>query len=312
MTDERQVWINGRMMPESQGSISFRDLGLVYGEAVFDTSRTFGGRIFRLSDHIDRLFESLRYVRIDPGLSKSDLAAATEDLVRRNLKVLRPGEDYWVTQRVTAGRRALDGEPGVAIGATVMIECTPLPLRARAVYFRDGIDAVVSARPKIAPAALSPRAKTTNYLNMMLAQTEAAARRPGAWAIMMDVNGNLAEGAGNNLFIVSKGKVVTPSDAFVLPGVSRQVVLELCASSGIPVEIGEVDLHRAMTADEAFFTSTSLCACPVRSLNGVPYAAGAPGPVTRSIMDLFAAEVRFDYVGQYLAFLSEGPASTGL
>ena len=112
------------------------------------------------------------------GEGASDmLIAATEALVAENVKVLREGEDYWVTQRITAGIRALDGEPETATGSTVIIECTPLPLRARARYFRDGIDAVVSARPKIAPEALSPQAKTTNYLNMMLAQAEASAGR---------------------------------------------------------------------------------------------------------------------------------------
>mgnify|MGYP003542296533 CR=1 FL=1 len=117
---ERQVWINGRMVPESQGFISFRDLGIIYGEGVFDTARTFGGRLFRLSDHIDRLYDSLAYARIDPGMTKAEMTAATEEVLVANLPVLRPGEDYWVTQRVTAGIRALDGEPQSATGATVI------------------------------------------------------------------------------------------------------------------------------------------------------------------------------------------------
>ena len=309
---ERQVWINGRMVPESQGFISFRDLGIIYGEGVFDTARTFGGRLFRLSDHIDRLYDSLAYARIDPGMTKAEMTAATEEVLVANLPVLRPGEDYWVTQRVTAGIRALDGEPQSATGATVMIECAPLPLRARARYFRDGIDAVTATRPKIAPHALSPRAKTTNYLNMMLAQAEVADIVPGGWAIQLDDRGNLAEGPGNNVFFVKDSKVYTPSDEVVLAGVSRQVVNEICGKSQIPLVIGDVTSVMAAGAEEAFFTSTSLCACPVRSLDGRILPGGAPGPVTRRIMEAFAAEAGFDYVGQYLAFLSDAPAQGGI
>jgi branched-chain amino acid aminotransferase len=309
---ERQVWINGRMMPESQGFISFRDLGIIYGEGVFDTARTFGGRMFRLADHIDRLYESLAYARIDPRMTKGEMTAATETLLDANLPVLRQGEDYWVTQRVTAGIRALDGEPQSETGPTVMIECSPLPLRARARYFRDGIDAVTVTRPKIAPDALSPRAKTTNYLNMMLAQAEGAEAHPGAWVIQPDHRGNLAEGPGNNVFFVSGGKVYTPSDDYVLAGVSRQVVIDICSTHQIPLVIGDVTPAMAAAADEAFFTSTSLCACPVRSLDGRVLPGGAPGPVTARIMEAFAAEVGFDFVAQYLAFLSDAPAQGGI
>ncbi len=276
------------MTPESQGFMSFRDLGIIYGEGVFDTARTFGGRMFRLADHIDRLYDSLAYGRIDPGMTKAGMTAVTEEVLAANLPVLRPGEDYWVTQRVTAGIRALDGEPQSETGATVMIECAPLPLRARARYFRDGIDAVTAKRPKIAPDALSPRAKTTNYLNMMLAQAEVADIVPGGWAIQPDHRGNLAEGPGNNVFFVKDGKVHTPSD---------DLCAGRCQPSGrdrdlrrAPDSAGDRrrDPAMAAAADEAFFTSTSLCACPVRSLDGRVLPGGAPGPVTRRIMEAFA------------------------
>lgn len=307
---ERLVWIDGALVPEHAASVSVRDLGLVYGDAVFDTARTFGGRIFRLAEHIERLWDSLAYVRIDPGMTRAEMSAATEALVAANAPALRPGEDWWVTQRVTAGRQHLDGEPNPAPGATVIIDVVPLPLRARAPYFRDGIPAVIAARRKIAPDALSPRAKTTNYLNMQLAQREVSAQAPGAWALMLDAAGDIAEGAGCNFFVVKDGAVLTPPADFVLPGVSRQVVIELCAGLGIPCREARVPRHLALTADEAFFTSTSLCACPVASLDGRRYPAGVPGPVTRRIMEAFAAHVGFDYVAQYLRFLgTEGPVT---
>lgn len=306
----RDVWVNGAFLAEEAATISVRDLGLVYGDGVFDTARTFGGRLFRAADHVARLYESLAYVRIDPGISPQAMLEATEVLVARNAAALRTGEDWWVTQRVTAGLQRLDGEPAPRAGATVIIDCTPLPLRARARYFQTGIDAVVAARPKIAPDALSPRAKTNNYLNMTLAQREVEAEHPGAWALMRDAEGNLAEGAGCNFFAIKDGVVHTPSDRFVLAGVSRAVVLEICEALGIPAHVGTVPDELAFTADEAFFTSTSLCLCPLRRLGGHEFPSHHP--LTRRIMEAFKREVGFDFEAQYLAFASQAGGETGL
>lgn len=311
-TSTRLAYINGRILPETEASISIRDMGVVYGDSVFDTARTFNGVIFMLEAHIDRLFESLDYTRIDPGMNKLAYIQATNDLVERNLPMLRDGEDYWVTIRVTSGLQTLDGEPPIHTGSTIIIDCIPIPLRARASFFVNGIEAIVADRCRIAPEALSPNAKTNNYLNMMLAQKEVSAEQPGSWALMCDREGNLAEGAGCNFFIVRDGVVYTPTTEFILAGVSRQVVIELCEEMGIALRESNVSLEQALSADEAFFTSTSLCACPVASINGSAYNAGIPGPVTRRIMDGFAARVGMDYIAQYKKFLSENITGTGL
>jgi branched-chain amino acid aminotransferase len=311
-TNTRLAYVNGRILPETEATVSIRDMGLVYGDSVFDTARTFEGKVFMLEAHIDRLFASLDYARIDPGMDKPAYIQATNDLLERNLPMLRDGEDYWVTIRVTSGQQALDGEAPLQAGSTIVIDCIPIPLRARASFFVNGIAAVVSERCRIAPEALSPNAKTSNYLNMILAQKEISAEHPGGWALMCDREGNLAEGAGCNFFIVRDGVVYTPTIEFVLAGISRQVVIELCGEMGIPLRESNVSLEQALSADEAFFTSTSLCACPVASVNGSAYAAGIPGPVTQRIMDGFAARVGMDYVAQYKRFLSSKIASTGL
>ena len=308
----RVVLVNGQLVPEGEATISVRDMGLVYGDSVFDTMRTFGGRPFKVEEHVDRLFDSLAYVRIDPGLSKGEFVAATNRVVEANLPALREGEDYWVTIRVTGGRMTLDGEVRGNQGATVIIDCIPLPLRSRAGYFRDGIHAVVPARRRIPPDALSPNAKTNNYLNMMLAQREVNALQQGAWALMCDQTGNLAEGAGCNFFVIKDGTVLTPTTEFVLAGVSRAVVIELCAKLGIPLRETAVSVQAAMTAQEAFFTSTSLCVCPVASLNTAAYPGTLPGPITGQIIEAFADYVEFDFVGQYLRFAEGGPANPGL
>ena len=307
---ERVVYLNGEIVPESRAAISFRDTGFVYGDAVFDTARTFGGKPFRLGDHIDRLYETLAYVRIDPGLTKTEMMSWTEEVVARNAPLLEPDQDYWVTQRVSRGVSPVDGEIPDRTGPTVLIECMPLPLKARASMFRDGIDAVVASQIRTPPTALSPAAKTNNYMNFMLAQREVGSFAAGAWAVLLDQNGNLCEGPGCNIFLIKDGVVSTPTPDFILCGVTRQVVIELCRDNGIELVERNLSLHDAAVADEAFFTSTSLCICPVRSLNGQNFPA-MPGPMTTRLTSLFADLAGFDFTAQYLANLGNQDTGTG-
>ena len=310
--NQRVAYVNGEVVPEMEAKISIRDAGLVYGDSVFDTARTFNGQLFRLEEHVDRLFQSLRYSYIDPGMSKQEIIDITNSLVTTNNQFLRDGEDYWVTQRITTGMQKLDGEPSGQTGPSVLIDCIPLPLRARARYFRDGIEAAVAERKRIPPEALSANIKSNNYLNMMLAQREVQQQHPSAWALMCDTHGDIAEGAGCNYFMVKDENVFTPTREFVLPGISRQVVFEICQNLGIPVNEQSITVQQALDADEAFFTSTSLCICPVKSLNQNTYPGGIPGNITQQITDAFSKLVNFDFVGQYLNFLSDSDGSTGL
>ncbi|MGI9336090.1 MAG: aminotransferase class IV [Gammaproteobacteria bacterium] len=309
---ERKVYLNGQYLPESAANISFRDAGFVFGDAVFDTARTFKGELFRLDAHLDRLYATLDYARIDPELTKRDLAGITEQVVAMNRRLLDPNDDYWVSQRISRGNTPVDGEPAVREGPTVVVECTPLPLRGRARFYLDGIDAVIPARVRVAPEALSPNAKTNNYMNMMLAQREVSAVAPGAWALMRDRDGNLAEGPGCNVFLVTDGELTTPTTEFVLPGISREIALELARGAGLSVREQSISPAAAKRADEAFFTSTSLCICPMRSLDARVFPAGVPGPVTRRLMQGFSELVGMDYVEQYTRYATERAALAGI
>ncbi len=301
---ERVAYFNGRIVPETEVRVPFRDRGFKYGDAVFDTTRTFGHRIFKLEAHVDRLYRSLRYLRIDPGLSPERMMEITQEVLRQNLRVLPPDEDYWVTQRVSRGLDAHDRPGWETSGPTVIVECLPLPLRERARLFRDGIRVLVPSVRRVPPQCLSPRAKTHNYLNLVVADLEVRDRDPEAWAILLDLDGHLAEGIGSNLFLVRDGTVYTPRGEFVLGGISRETVVELARALGIPLVEKDLDLYDAYNADEAFLTSTSLCICPVRSINGVELRAGqVPGPLTRRLTDAYRELVDFDFVAQYLKHL---------
>jgi len=303
---ERVAYFNGRILPENQVLIPFRDAGFIYGYAVFDTLRTFRHELYKLDEHVARLFRSIAYLGLEPDLGPDDFVEITKDVVARNVPLLDSDDEYWVTQRVTLGQQQAGSWKN-----TVIIECKPLPLVERAPYFRDGIDAVVSNIRRTPPEALSPRAKTHNYINLLLADREVKAQNPGAWGILLDTNGNLCEGLGSNIFLVKDGVLHTPRERFVLPGVSRSVVLELAAKIGIAAEETDLDLFDAYSAEEAFMTSTSLCMCPIRSINGRALSCGSiPGPTTQALIDAWSEELGFDFVAQYLRRLQVAAGQT--
>ena len=302
--NERIAWFNGRFVPESQVLVPFRDRSWIFGDGVFDVARTFKGRVFRLEEHVERLYRSLKALRIDSGLPSDEMVRISHEVIERNRHLLGPDDDYWVAQRVSRGVQKVDGDNWDHYGPTVIVECMPLPLKARARLFRDGIDVIVPSVRRTSPDALTPRAKTHNYLNLISADLEVHARDPEAWAVLLDVNGNLCEGLGSNIFVVRGGRLLTPLERYVLPGVSRQTVIDLAAEIGIPFAEVDLDLYDAYTADEAFITSTSLCLCPVRSVNGTGIGDGPlPGPLTRRLRDAYTDLVGLDFTAQYLAHL---------
>ena len=302
--NERVAWFNGRMVRESKVMIPFRDQGFLRGDAVFDMTRSFNGKAFRTEEHVARLYRSLKYLDIDPGLSQAEMATVSEEVLARNRHLLGPGEDYWLAQRISRGVSRVPGDNWDHYGPNVIVDCVPLPLRERAKHFRDGIDVVTPSLRRTPPDSLSPRAKMHQYLNLVLADREVKAQNPDAWAVLLDVNGNLAEGQGSNIFLVRDGRLTTPRERFVLPGVSRQATIDLARQLGIPFAEQDLDHYDAYTADECFLTSTSLCICGVRSLNGRTFGAGrVPGPVTQRLTDAYKEMVGCDFVAQYLARL---------
>ena len=298
---ERIAYFNGAYVRESQVLVPYRERSFLFGDGAFDLTRTFNHRIFKLERHVDRFYRSMRALRLDAGMSPEAMIGITETVLDRNRHLLGPGDDYWVGQRVTRGVMKVDGDRWDHYGPTVIVECLPMPLAERAHYYQDGIPVVVPSIRRTPPDALTPRAKSHNYLNLILADLEVRAQNPNGWAILLDHNGNLCEGLGSNLFLVRDGELLTPRENFVLPGVSRETVIELAAVLDIPCREADLDLFDGYNADEAFITSTSLCICPVSSINGVAIGRGEVfGPVTRRLADAYAELVDCDFVRQYL------------
>ena len=312
LANERVAYFNGKIVPEHEVRIPVRDSSGLYGDGAFDMTRSFGGKIFKLKEHMERFYRSLKYLRLDPGVTPDRMIAISEEVFERNRHMLGPDGDYWIGQRVSRGVKEVAGDNIDYHGPNVVVECSPLPFRQRASLFKDGIKVMIPSHRRTPPESLTPRAKTHNYLNLIVANQEIAAIDPSAWAILLDINGNLCEGLGSNIFIVKDGEIFTPRAKFVLPGVSRQTAIDLAQAAGITLIEADLDLYDAYNGDEVFITSTSLCLCPVVSVNGVHI--GPPGqvwgPITKQLVDAYIRFVNFDFVGQHMKFYDEKVVST--
>ena len=299
---ELYTYVNGEIVPDSEAKISVHDSGFTSGDAVFDTTRTFGHKIFRLQEHLERFQKSLKYQRLVPPISIQEFYDISMEVLERNLPLLGENDDYWVTQRVTRGVK----EAGYANDPGVIIECKPLPLKERSKFYRDGLPLITPSIRRTPPQSMSPRAKMHQYVNIAQGTMEVKAQNPDALAMLLDINGNIAEGPGSNFFIVKDGVVITPREQYVLAGISRGVALELAQELNIETVEADIDLYDAYTADECFVTSTSYCICPVSTINGQVFGEeGIPGPVTDRLQKAYSGLVGIDVVQQYLAHLED-------
>lgn len=288
--EEFTYWVNGAFVPASQAVVPLNSRGYRLGDGVFDTERTFNGRIFRLPEHLERLERSLRYTRIDPGLTLDELGRVAEEAVERNRHLLARHGDFWVTQTITR-------EPGG--GAFVSIIVEPLPFARYAAYYDTGVPLVIPPARTSAQIGMDPKLKATSRLNMVLADQDAKQIDPHAMALLLDEHGNVAEVIYGNLFVVRGGHLRTPTSRAILEGVTRLTTLELIAGEGLPVEEADLQPYDVYTADEAFCTTTSYCVLPVGSLNGQRVGTAVPGPVTQQLTQAWNRLVGLDVPAQF-------------
>ena len=216
---ERIVYFNGKYIPESQAVVPFRDRSFKYGDGVFDMTRTFGHKIFKIEEHVDRLFNSLNYLDISIDQSRTEIVDISNKVLDLNLPLIDQKEDYWVGQRISRGVDLVGGEQwDLDGGPTVIVECAPLPLRPRASLYESGIKVWTPSVRRTPFQSMSPRAKTHNYINLILGDNEVKHIDKDAWAILLDINGNLTEGMGSNIFTVNNGILYTPKSQAVLGG----------------------------------------------------------------------------------------------
>lgn len=276
-----KIYLDGKFVEQEDAKISVFDHGLLYGDGVFEGIRVYGGKIFRLEQHLDRLWNSAKAIMLNIPLSKAELTKACCEACRLN-KV----RDGYIRLVVTRGVGNLGLNPFQCPKPTVFIIADKIELYPEKVY-REGIELVTAATQRVNAAAVNPSIKSLNYLNNILAKIEAI-HAGTIEAIMLNSSGYVAECTGDNIFIVRAGKVETPlvSDGALI-GITRAVILELAGTLGLPAVETHLTRYDVMTAEECFITGSAAEIVPVAKVDGRPIGHGKPGAVTLKLMSEF-------------------------
>jgi len=276
------VYLDGNYVPEEEAAVSVFDHGLLYGDGVFEGIRAYNGRIFRLTEHIDRLFDSAKAIDLAIPLSREEFAGVIRETLHKNGLT-----DAYIRPIVTRGAGTMGLDPRKCPKPTVIC----ITIEWGAMYgdlYEKGLTAVTVSVRRNAAEALPPGIKSLNYLNNILAKIEAN-YKGGDEAIMFDTNGYISEGSGDNIFVVKDGVITTPPTLNNLRGITRAAVIDLAGQQGIPIReqnLGYFDLY---TADEVMVTGTAAEVAPITTIDGRSIGSGRPGPVTRQLMDGFRA-----------------------
>lgn len=277
----RKVYVTGKLVSAEQASVSVFDHGLLYGDGVFEGIRVYGGRVFLLKEHIDRLYESALAIRLVIPLTHNDMMQAVEDTVKANEIV-----DGYVRLVVTRGAGSLGLDIRRTSNPQIIIIADTISLYPEELY-RTGMKLVTAATIRNHPGALSPRIKSLNYLNNIMAKIEGTDAGT-VEALMLNHNGEVAECTGDNLFIVKHGVLKTPPpDAGILEGITRNAVMKLARDAGVPVRECVLTRHDIFTADECFLTGTAAEVIAVVSLDGRQIGDGRPGVITNNLLVRF-------------------------
>ncbi|HVW02398.1 MAG TPA: aminotransferase class IV [Planctomycetaceae bacterium] len=293
----RVVYFNGQFVAERAACISMFDSGLMYGDMAFEMTRTFHQQLFHLRDHLQRLADSLQFLKIDCGLSLDDLERLTRETLARNLPTEADDVDWHVRHDISRGPVELYGCTFPEVRPTVLISCWPLikHMGRFAPLYDTGVDLVVSPQHALPASLLNPLMKTRSRVHFQLANLQAP---PGAWPVLTDPQGFLAEGPSWNIFLVKNGELLSPDPRNILHGISREITIEAARRLGIPVRVGDFDRQTALAADEIVCTATSFGLVYARTFEGATVGNGQPGPIYRQLFEIWKEVVGLDFVAQ--------------
>ncbi len=275
------VWIDGEYFTKDAAKISVFDHGLLYGDGLFEGIRAYGGRVFKLREHIERLFEGARAIMIEPPMTREAMAAQVEE------SVLRSGRrDAYIRLVLTRGTGDLGINPRLCPKPSLIVIVDEIRLYPAA-HYETGIGIVTAATRRVGPDAWDPRVKSLNYLNNVLAKLEAI--RAGCMeAVLLNADGYVAECTGDNIFTAKGGILLTPRpEESLLDGITRRTVMDLAREAGMEAREARLTRFDLYTADECFLTGTGAEIMPVTEIDGRKIGDGKPGPVTARIRAAF-------------------------
>lgn len=302
----RVVYFNGQLLPESEARVSIYDSGLVMGDMAFEVTRTCRHRPYRLEEHLRRLYRTLERLGIDPNLSPPELADVTLATLEHNLHTEADDVDWNIIHNISRGPHASFHAAFMPdeLRPTVIVSCYPLveKLAALAPAYIHGVDLAI-AQQRALPSSLLPASlKTRSRLHYQLANLDVQRRQPGALPVLVDPDGLLAESTSGNVFVVRRGELRTPRADNLLPGITREVVLELARRLDIPTFECDLTPDDAREADELFVTSTSIGILHARSFDGVPIADGQAGRLTLRLRAALNDDAGIDFASQAASY----------
>ncbi len=276
-----KIYIDGKYHDKADAKVSVFDHGLLYGDGVFEGIRIYNGKVFKLKEHIDRLYESAKAILLEIPMTKEEMGAAVQDAVKVNER-----KDGYIRLVVTRGEGSLGLDPASCKKATVIIIVSDIQLYPKE-YYEKGIALVTVTSRRIPSECLDPRIKSLNYLNNIMAKLEA--KQAGCLeAVMLSTQGFVAECTADNIFIVKHGKLLTSSAYHgALEGITRQTVVEIAEKIGIESEETTLAPYDLYTADECFLTGTGAEIVPVVKIDGRVIGNGVPGKITNMLVEHF-------------------------
>jgi len=281
----QSIYINGSFFSREDAKISVYDHGLLYGDGVFEGMRIYAGKVFAIEDHLVRLYESARAIALEIPIDLDAMRNAVNETVAKNGL-----DEAYVRLVCTRGSNQLGLNPFQCEHPQVIVIVDKISLYPEK-YYTEGLDLITASTIRNHPAALSPRVKSLNYLNNIMAKIEAI-RAGCIEAVMLNHKGEVAECTGDNLFIVRRGRLLTPPiHAGILEGITRNTVIDLARGAGIDVAEETMTRHDIFVADECFLTGSAAEVIPAVRLDGRLIADGKVGPITKQLNELFRAHV---------------------
>ena len=306
---QRVVYQNGEFVAEQDAKISIFDSALMFGDMVFEMTRSFNKKQFKLREHLERLYAGIKIFRIPMKLSIEEMEKLCYETIERNDIVFGEHDEHRLMINVSRGPLSIYSPIfGGKIEPTVVIADFPLKWTVASMghLFEEGIDAVIPSQRGIPASLLDPTIKNRSRVHYQMANIEVSGYKgDNNWALLLDPDGFIAEGTGDNFFIVKNGVIITPEDRNILRGVSRDYIFEVAKELGLECVEKNIEPYDVHTADEAFMTGTPFCLLPVTSLNSLTIGSGKMGNVTQSLLDQWSKNVGVDIKKQIADYSQE-------
>ncbi len=312
---QRLVYLNGEFVPEIEANISIFDSALMFGDMVFEMTRSFNGKQFMLRDHLERMYRGIKELQIPIKQSIDEMEQLVYETMEANQPAFKDTDEHRIMINVSRGPLSMykmvfggKTEPTVVI-ADFPVKWTVATL---ADLYDEGVHAITPSQRAIPAHLLEAKIKNRSRIHYMMANLQVAlSGDPRAFALLLDPDGFVAEGTGANFFIVQDGKLMTPEGRNILRGTRRAYIMQMAQRLGILCEERNIELYDVYHADEAFYTSTGFTMLPCTKINGLQIGDGRPGEMFQRLIDQFSEDVGVDIIAQTKAFAAEVAAEVG-